>query len=114
MNPNITTIVGTVSTEPFTVNERSGRRRRAGFGVSVVRRWYVQRIEGYEEATTVFDIRCAGYIAGSVLTEVQLGDRVVCVGHFEGDSGTLELHADVVALAFPDEPRDAPSEAAAA
>ena len=115
MNPNVCTIVGTVSAEPFTVNERSGRRRRCGFQVSVVRRWYVQRIEAHEEATTVFDVRCAGFIAGSVLAELNLGDRVVVCGHFEGDCGLLELHADVVALALSDQPRVAgESEVAAA
>jgi len=114
MRTPATTVVGIVSTEPFAVNVRSGRRRRAGFSVDVARRWYVQRLEGYQEAITVFDIRCAGFIAGSVLTELNLGDRVVVVGHFEGDCGMLELHADVVALALSDEPRDAPSEVEAA
>jgi hypothetical protein len=109
------TVVGILSTEPFPVNERSGRRRRVGFSVDVYRRWHVQRLEGYQEATTTFDVRCAGFIAGSVLTELNLGDRVVCVGHFEQtDGGSLELHADVIALALSDEPRDAGESAAAA
>ncbi|MGO8870937.1 MAG: hypothetical protein ACLQPH_05950 [Acidimicrobiales bacterium] len=116
MNPNVTTVIGDVSTVPFTINERSGRRRRAGFQVAVHRRYWVKRLDRYEEATTTFDVRCSGYAAENALAKLNLGARVVVCGHFEhGACGMLELHADVVALAFSDEPRvDSESAAEAA
>ena len=115
LNPNVSTIVGTVSTPPFTANERSGRRRRAGFQVDVLRKWFVQRLDRYEEATTTFNVRCSGYTAENVLTSLNPGDRVVVCGHFEGDCGLLELHADIVAVPLSDEPRvDGESERPAA
>ncbi len=98
-----TTIIGTVSTEPFTVNTRSGPRRRAGFGVDVHHRWYVARIGCYDEVTTTVPVKCRGYLAVNVLDSLNVGDRVIVRGHLEEGDGGLELHADVVALTLPDE-----------
>lgn len=107
LNPNVTTIIGTVSTLPYTVNERAGKRRRAGFQVAVHRKWWDSYLEQHRDASTVFEVRCRGYIAEDVLEKVADGDRVVVTGHFEhgAESGDLELHADVVALALSGEPR---------
>ena len=106
MNPNVTTIIGTVSTEPFVISERSGRRRRAGLQVDVLRKWWDRVADEYQEATTTFDVRCRGYTAHNALAKLNHGDRLVICGHFEtGQSdGMLELHADVIAVALSDEP----------
>jgi hypothetical protein len=110
-----TTVIGTVSTAPLRVNDRSGPRCRVGFGVDVLHRWYVPRIESYEETTTTVEVRVRGYLAVNVLASLTIGDRVIVRGHLEeGDCGLLQVHADVVALALSDEPRgDSESEAAA-
>ena len=109
LNPNVTTIIGTVSTEPYALNDRGGRRRHAGFQVDVARSYWVPYLDERKEAHTVFEVRCKGYTAGRSLATLTAGARVVVVGHFEhGDDGSdLELHADVVAKALPDEPYEA-------
>ncbi len=67
LNPNVTTIIGTVSTEPYALNDRGGRRRRAGFQVDVARSYWVPYLDERKEAHTVFEVRCKGYTAGRSL-----------------------------------------------
>jgi len=93
------TLIGTVTRDPKLIGSGVGRDARTQFSVEVAR-----RLKSGDIATSLFEVRCVGFIAARVVEEVRRGHRVIAFGPLEqvkwGECPTVAMFANEVGFAL--------------
>jgi single-strand DNA-binding protein len=79
---NTTTLVGNLTRNPELRFTREGTAN-ANFGLAVTRRWPSRSGDGWDEATSFFDVVCWRDLAEHVAVSLAKGMRVVVTGRLE-------------------------------
>ena len=86
---NSTTVTGNLTRDPEIRYTRDGQASTT-FGIAVTRRWQARGGDGWEEATSFFDVICWRDLAENVALSLVKGSRVIVCGRLEQHSWETE------------------------
>jgi single-strand DNA-binding protein len=87
---NTTTLSGNLTRDPEIRYTREGQAS-ATFGLAVNRRWQTKGGDGWEEATSFFDVVCWRELAENVALSLVKGMRVIVTGRLEQHTWETEM-----------------------